>query len=790
MSFRVAARTILQLGAELISSDSIAFYELVKNSFDAGSRRVDLEFHIHIPGANWEICEAALNQGAAVSSDSRLVLENVRDTLSENIDTDIPSAAKILSDIKQAGDIHELREVFNRANRVVIRDSGSGMSLQMFDEVYLTIGTPFRRREREENSSDNHSPFTLGDKGLGRLSVMRIGAQMRVLSTQENELNWHELSIDWDRFSHDSDDLIGDVAVSPIEGPIKEDPTEKGTEITIWGLRHGWTRLELEQMVRDEFSRLMDPFATARPLGIDVTFNGSQIPLSRLDQLLFEAAHATLHATFTVGSGNGNSEPPNLTGEIDYRIIDGSKFKTFHLDALALASAGKTTIQTLQALGGFRLELYWFNRRVLSAVEGIGDRAHVRSLLDRWGGGVAVYRSGFRVNPYGGTDDDWLDLDKDAFRAPGYKLNRQQVIAKVDITSRENPYLLDQTNREGLQQNAPFLALRSLTKHLLEERLRTFLDEVDTQERLGQIEPIARLEARTKSKSQEIRTALQKLRALAPEIVAETNIVDSVQELLKEIQETFRQARTRLRAHAEERERLVLLAGTGLLVDLVAHELNRATSNALDTVVAAENDPNLAPAKTVLTSLAAQLRTLRTRLTVLDDMSVSGRQRKTTFDLVGWVEDILKNHQPQFDRHHVEWDLSVDSIEGTDRLSVTMVRGMVVQVLENLISNSVYWLSLQVREDSTFKPRIGVRINIDERSLTFTDNGPGIELERSEEIFLPFVTTKPPGEGRGLGLYIAKEIVRYHKASLKLSREHLVHPDRLNTFVLSLGKDA
>ena len=39
MAFKVAARTILQLGSELISSDSIAFYELIKNGFDAGSNR-------------------------------------------------------------------------------------------------------------------------------------------------------------------------------------------------------------------------------------------------------------------------------------------------------------------------------------------------------------------------------------------------------------------------------------------------------------------------------------------------------------------------------------------------------------------------------------------------------------------------------------------------------------------------------------------------------------------------------------------------------------------------------
>src|SRR5688572_16403546 len=42
MPFRVNARTILHLGSELISSDAVAFYELIKNAFDAHSERVDI----------------------------------------------------------------------------------------------------------------------------------------------------------------------------------------------------------------------------------------------------------------------------------------------------------------------------------------------------------------------------------------------------------------------------------------------------------------------------------------------------------------------------------------------------------------------------------------------------------------------------------------------------------------------------------------------------------------------------------------------------------------------------
>ena len=45
--FRITARTVLELGSELISSDIIAFYELIKNGFDAGTKSgVDIHFNI------------------------------------------------------------------------------------------------------------------------------------------------------------------------------------------------------------------------------------------------------------------------------------------------------------------------------------------------------------------------------------------------------------------------------------------------------------------------------------------------------------------------------------------------------------------------------------------------------------------------------------------------------------------------------------------------------------------------------------------------------------------------
>ncbi len=785
MPFKVAARTILQLGSELISSDSIAFYELIKNGFDAGSKRVEIEFLIRVSGDLWDDCDAALSEmERRASNNDPLVLDKIKRTLIESVDRSAPNAASLVEEMQLASSVADLRLSFQRGNTITVRDSGAGMSIAILEDAFLTIGTRYRRAEREVGRPVSNAGVTLGDKGVGRLSVMRLGSQMLVATTQRNEPNWHELRIDWEMFSHDSDALLAEIPIGPTEGTGKDDLNVSGTELYIWGLSHSWTLGQVEEIARTEFSRFMDPFTATRSQSIRVTFNSSSVTIPRFDKLLFDNAHATLKATFSPNGSNLVSEAPSVTGAIDYTQMDQKT--EFRLDPLDLASIAQAPVSVVRDIGPFLLELYWWNRRILRAIEGIGDRRLVRSLLDRWSGGVAVYRDGYRVNPYGGTDDDWLGLDKDAFRAPGYKLNRGQIVAKITISRDANPYLVDQTNREGLQHNVHFLALRTVVKHILEVRLREFLDEADKRDRLSRIESVNQLEVRTKRSGQRVRASVRQLRQLAPNEVTEVGILDHVEELLKDIDRTFSNARLRVQNYREERERLVGLAGTGLLVELVAHELNRATTNALTMVTNAVDDPTLAPAHTVLTILGAQLRTLRTRLTVLDDMSTSGRQVKTSFDFVAWVRNILENHQPQFERHQIHIEFQTKP-KNAGQMPVRMVRGMVVQILENLLSNSVYWLAIQKRDNPRFEPQIWVTIDVQARTLTFTDNGPGIDRSRVDEVFRAFVTTKPPGQGSGLGLYIAREVANYHKATLRLISEPAIHASKFNTFILSLA---
>jgi len=52
--------------------------------------------------------------------------------------------------------------------------------------------------------------------------------------------------------------------------------------------------------------------------------------------------------------------------------------------------------------------------------------------------------------------------------------------------------------------------------------------------------------------------------------------------------------------------------------------------------------------------------------------------------------------------------------------------------------------------------------------LEIADTGPGIPAETVEHIFMPFYTTKAPGEGTGLGLFITRKIVELYNGTISV----------------------
>jgi len=96
-------------------------------------------------------------------------------------------------------------------------------------------------------------------------------------------------------------------------------------------------------------------------------------------------------------------------------------------------------------------------------------------------------------------------------------------------------------------------------------------------------------------------------------------------------------------------------------------------------------------------------------------------------------------------------------------------------VLLNIISNGFYAATKRKAEGgNSYEPMLRAATkNLGDRvEIRIRDNGTGIPLEVKEKMFNPFFTTKPPGEGTGLGLSLSHDIiVKQHAGSIDVETE-------------------
>jgi signal transduction histidine kinase len=97
------------------------------------------------------------------------------------------------------------------------------------------------------------------------------------------------------------------------------------------------------------------------------------------------------------------------------------------------------------------------------------------------------------------------------------------------------------------------------------------------------------------------------------------------------------------------------------------------------------------------------------------------------------------------------------------------------RVILNLINNAFYAAPLPPKggwKDADYKhePTVWLKTKKegDKVLISVRDNGPGIPKEILDKIFQPFFTTKPTGEGTGLGLSLSYDIIKVHGGEIKV----------------------
>ncbi len=791
MSFKVAARTVLELGAELISSDAVAIYELVKNAIDATSKNgVVIEFRVTLRHSDYvdflQKIEALIGATPDGPTGKATTLSELKKSIKAALVVDAPRTARsaFVASLTKAATLPELRQAlisaYKQHNWIEFRDTGVGMSKSDILKNYMVIGTPSRRLDLDDRIKRGLESVYLGEKGVGRLSAMRLGTNLHVETATEADTNVNLLEVDWQDFE-DLEKMVEDVKIEPTVGRRKP-ASWAGTIIRISGLNGTWSANRIRDIATYELARLSDPFSKKRRrYRIVVIFNDTRVSIPRLEKELLELAHATASGSYDfdakgepqlvmdVSCGDlGKGNPPDKRHIVLQRV---------DLRSITKDRANEVPASALKTVGPFSFELYWFNRQFLRKQLSPADYRRLSPLQKQWSG-VMLFRNGYRVFPYGDDTDDWLGLDRKALASGGYKLNKAQFIGRVAITRTGNPELVDQTSREGLKDCDEKTVFVEILRFVIQDRMRKFLDDVEKRHAPKDVD-LDDADKRVEDLQGRIKSAIGGL------LKRHADEAPHLRELLaffEEMHAYFAAARKRAGEVEDERERMVQLAGIGLMLEMIAHELARSTETALTLLTDADEDDLPEDVASLFSTLADEMKTMNRRLRVLDPLSVSGRQRKENFDLAQLVGEIFAGHQAQFERHNVKPTLKIAG-DGTS-VMIHGVRGMYVQIVENLVQNSIYWMDLKAEDDEAYQPKIDIILSNGETLMDYTDNGPGIHPSLRDEVFTAFFSTKGKTHRQGLGLYIAQDCAKSNGARLRLSPEERIQKGRFNTFLL------
>lgn len=227
----------------------------------------------------------------------------------------------------------------------------------------------------------------------------------------------------------------------------------------------------------------------------------------------------------------------------------------------------------------------------------------------------------------------------------------------------------------------------------------------------------------------------------------------------------LRTVNQRLKRARDGLDRAERMAAVGHLAAGVAHEVGNPMGAVLAFLDLAERDGSLSDAaRSHVGRATEQGERVREILRQLLDFSRPPRPACRPVDLAASAEQALGLVHAQARYRNVDFELRVEPGLGP----VLADESLVAQILLNLVLNagdaalssevrrveiSVASSPLRVRagDEESAGPALSRRVH-DAVECRVEDSGPGVSPEDRERIFDPFYTTKPPGEGTGLGL--------------------------------------
>jgi signal transduction histidine kinase len=681
LKWRFDVNTFRLLGRDLITDRVTAVFELVKNAYDANATDVIVDF------------------------------ENV---------------------------------TVNSANRKIkISDNGVGMSFYDIENKWMVVGTNNKRINTFTSQPFNRR--VVGEKGIGRFAVDKLGGKLLIKTKQSGEKKWLNVNINWDQYEVHSKE-IQLTLFTEIENPYfysdaKEE--EHGTTLEISNVNEIWTKNDIERLYK-ELSKIVSPFyPLIPPFNISVSSNEHEefrLRLVKAEALKFASHNAEI-----------NYDLNNKKQEI-------LKFNT---------KTGKiyTEQVEIRSFGPVRMKLFYFDEEAKRKYN--KQFKDVDARID----GVKIYRDGVVTTPFAEFETnrdkqrDILGIDKRLWRDIFNKISTREVIGVVDIAKDINPNIIDATNRQDFVDNFEYRDL----KEFIIEQLDIF-SQVKIWERLRR--RITTTSALEKA-GQEVKFFKEALENISHENPSLQPVLQSIKNQAIEVGQAISKG-----INEQQKERKEFTRKENIYISLMslqdyAIKISHSVRTSLGKIKRmAEFFKRHFPNsnydiyfKDYSIMIFDEMNTLNK---VIDFMlSYAGSNVDfEEFSVKKLIDDLLFISYNQ-----TFTDESIKAIvEIKDDFIINANKKFFQDIIQNLVSNSIK--ALKHKEKKIIK--FSGYISDDKFVFFFSDNGIGIEKGDEEKIFDIYYTKTAEDGGAGLGLFIVKTRIEALKGTIEVVENEFI----------------
>lgn len=638
---------------------------------------------------------------------------------------------------------------------IEIEDDGCGMSLDTILNVWLRPATPHKENQKRKVKTTPKGRVIQGEKGIGRFAIHKLGAFVEVYTKAKAQ---NEVKLEMDFRQYEPEQTLDLFANTPTTEKLLEEVENKwsvvdvpekimgesGTLIRISNLREDWSQPDFEALY-SSIQRMIPPVdeTSAQLFGIQVHHdfdiklykNGKEYTSG--DTVTFkDVIERAQYKVFGSMSEHGvlsfdyvSTSPKRvLSKTIDlfnkeemaqngYNLYSINQFDEYHHP---------------EDCGSFYFSFYAFDLKQRDLTILTRDlELFIKSNF------VYLLRDGIRVYPYGERGRDWLDLDRlrSTVKA-GQFVSYNDLTGFVYISQEKNPNLKDSTNREELMnikgsRDTFYLLVRAVTEIF---NIEMKLDKVkkEMQKKVSFRKASSALEASYKK----LQAALEK--------IDDSDAISTAQAFVDNYNKQMEIMSDRMHTVQD-------LAGLGMAVEKSSHDALRLLSLLRGNIHTFKKKLN-SYADTDLQELLDALD--EGLLYVYDNMQMIQPlfkiQRKAITDVS--IRDCIGKVLRYF-KSDLEDKIDVQIIANDGDFVVRTNTGLILQVLINLLDNAIYWLNTCDNEHR----QITFTLDAKRKIMIVSDNGPGVREDIAPAIFEEFISMK--SEGRGLGLYIVREIL-------------------------------